>query len=225
MTAPPLSIVPILATPFGVVPLPAAEALNPSLVELFAGRIRAGAAAPMPTSDANTGSYNSRDDLLEWPEQPTRQLAAEMFRGVYSVIESVNDFHDAELRSLKLEARAWFTVIKQDGYLPATNHPLTAWCAIYCVASPGPSATRQDSGVLRLHESRLATMFQDSTTSVMRFPFTPSHYGWRPVPGQMAVFPASVTHEIAMVRSPGELVLVTARLRFVGPRQQGIGRW
>ena len=32
MTAPPPSIVPILATPFGVVPLPAAEALNPNLV-------------------------------------------------------------------------------------------------------------------------------------------------------------------------------------------------
>ena len=41
-------------------------------------------------------------------------------------------------------------------------------------------------------------------------------------PGQMAVFPASLTHEIALVRSPGPLVLVTVRVRFVAPGQQGV---
>ncbi len=35
MNASPPTVVPILATPFGVVPLPAAQALNPALTALF----------------------------------------------------------------------------------------------------------------------------------------------------------------------------------------------
>jgi hypothetical protein len=68
-------------------------------------------------------------------------------------------------------------------------------------------------------------MFADATTAAMRLPFRPGHYGWRPVPGQMAVFPASLTHEIAPIRSREPLVLVTVRVRFIGPGQQGVARW
>jgi hypothetical protein len=109
--------------------------------------------------------------------------------------------------------------------VPAINYPLAAWCAIYCVAAPEPSAKRQDSGILRLYESRLGTMFADASTSAMRLPFKPGHFGLRPEPGQLAVFPASVTHEIALVRSRQQLVLVTVCLRFVAPGQQGVARW
>jgi hypothetical protein len=218
--APPI-VVPILATPFGVVPLPDAEALNPALIALFAARMRADGAAPQ----SNTLCYCSRDDLLEWPEDPVRQLAGAIFRGVNSVVIAVNDFTEAQLNSFAAQARGWFTVVAKDGRVPATTYPLTAWCGIYCVAAPKPSATRVDSGVLRLYESRLGTMFADATNAAMRVPFTPGHYTWRPVPGQLAVFPASLTHEIALVRSPGRLVLVTVRVRFVAPGQQGVARW
>jgi hypothetical protein len=68
-------------------------------------------------------------------------------------------------------------------------------------------------------------MFQDATNALMRIPYKQGHYGWRPVQGQMAVFPATLTHEIALLNSPGELVLVTMRSRFVGEHQQGFARW
>jgi len=177
------------------------------------------------TPDADTKVYRSQDDLFDWPEQAVRALATEIFRGVCAVVETLNAFDPEQLRSFSLEARGWFTIIEQDGALPAVNYPLTAWCAMYCVAAPEPCATRQDSGVLRLYESRLGTMFQDATNSVMRVPFTPGHRTWRPVPGQLAIFPASLTHEIALVRSAGKLILVTARARFVAPGQKGVGRW
>jgi hypothetical protein len=115
--------------------------------------------------------------------------------------------------------------VAPDGRVPAAIYPLTAWCGIYCVAAPPPSAMRSDSGVLRLYESRLGTMFADATNAAMQVPFTPGHYSWQPVPGQLAVFPGSLTHEIALVRSPGHLVLVTVRVRFVAPGQQGMTRW
>lgn len=215
------SVVPILAIPFGVVPVADADTLNPALVELFAARRLAGGAAPL----SNPLCYRSGDDLLEWPEEPVRRLCTGLLRGVVSVVGAVNDFTAEELLSFKVEARGWFTIVKQDGCVPAASYPLTAWCAIYCVTAPEPAATRSDSGVLRLYESRLGTMFADATNSVMRIPFKPGHYGWRPVPGQLAVFPASLTHEIALLRSPGELTLVTMRVRFVSPGQQGMRRW
>ena len=226
MNAPPPTVVPVLATPFGVVPVADAAQLNPMLAELFAARMR----AATPVRSRNPLCYCGADDLLEWPEEPVRQLAAGIFRGIYTVVEAVNEFTEAQLRSLKLQARAWFTIVQPDGSVPATNYPLTAWCAVYCVAAPPPSATRPDRGLLRLYESRLGTMFADATNATMRLPFMPGHYGWRPVPGQMAVFPASVTHEIALLRSgsPADaapLTLVTVRARFVGPGQTGMPRW
>jgi hypothetical protein len=221
MNATPPTVVPILAIPFGVVPLPEAEPQNPALAELFAARMRLDG----PAGQNDPFCYRSRDDLLEWPEEPVRRLAAAVFRGVHSVVNAVNDFTEAQLNSLAMQARGWFTIIAPDGRMPAVSYPLTAWCGIYCVAAQEPSPTRGDSGVLRLYESRLGTMFADATNATMRVPFTPGHYAWRPVPGQMAVFPASLTHEIALVRSPGQLVLVTVRVRFVGPGQQGLSRW
>jgi hypothetical protein len=215
------TVVPILATPFGLLQLPEAAALNPALYSLFTSRMRADGARPRQ----DPFCYRSRDDLLEWPEEPVRKLAAEVFRGVYTVVSAVNDFTEEQLRSFTLQARGWFTVVEPDGAVPAINYPLAAWCTIYCVAAPEPSATRQDSGILRLYESRLGTMFADASTSAMRLPYKPGHFGLRPEPGQLAVFPASLTHEIALVRSPQQLVLVTVCLRFVAPGQQGVARW
>jgi hypothetical protein len=221
MTVTPPLVVPILATPFGVVPLADAAALNPALLALFAARIRADGQG----GQRNPLCHRGRDDLLEWPEAPVRRLGAAILRGVSAVVRDVNELSEAELNSFAVQARGWFTVVETNGRIAAASHPLTAWCAVYCVAAPAAASARPDSGVLRLYESRLGTMFADATTAAMRKPFTPGHYSWRPVPGQMAVFPASLTHEIALVRSAGQLVLVTVRLRFVAPGQQGAARW
>ncbi|GAC1498728.1 MAG: hypothetical protein NVS1B6_04750 [Steroidobacteraceae bacterium] len=214
-------VVPILATPLGVVALPGADSLNPALAELFGAHMRAdGAVQPQ-----NRLCYHSRDDLLEWAEEPVRHVGAAIFRGVYSVINAVNEFTEAQLNSFAVQARSWFTIIAPDGRVPATSYPLTSWCGIYCVTAPEPSASRADSGVLRFYESRFGNMFADATNAAMRVPYTTGHYTWRPVPGQLAVFPASLTHEIALVRSPGQLMLVTVRVRFVAPGQHGVARW
>ena len=211
-------IVPLFATPFGVVSVPDAEVLNPDVARLFAAR-----ATPdrrdMACRQALT--FRSRDNLLQWPEQPVRRLGAGIIDGVVAVVRSLNDFSDEQFASLSVQARAWFNIVQTDGYIPSTNYPNAAWCAVYCVAAPEPSKTRFDSGVLRLHESLRATVFADATNSVTRMPYLPGHSTWRPVPGQLAVFPASITHEIALIRGAGTLVLVTAVLRFLGPGQTG----
>ncbi|HEX3847639.1 MAG TPA: hypothetical protein VHV81_09680 [Steroidobacteraceae bacterium] len=219
MSAAPLTVLPLFSVPFGIVALPGADRLQESLLEACRSR-RAADGAPR----ANPLVHRTRDDLFEWPEEAPRRLATEMLRAVVSVIDAVSQLEPDDRQALRIEARGWMTVIEENGRVPAATFPLTAWAALYCVAAPPPSV-RSDSGVLRLFESRLGTMFQDATNSVMRLPFSAGHYTWRPVPGSVVVFPASLTHEITLVRAPGSLVLATARVRFVGPQQAGLGRW
>ena len=209
-----LSIVPIFATPFVVMELPEAQALNPAVAEIFARHAPAG---PL--------CYQSAPDLLERAEGPVRQVCDEILRGVSSAVAAVNTFSSEQLKSLSMQARGWFTIVPPDGCLQATSHPLTSWCAIYCVQAPQASPQRGDSGLLRLYEWRLATMFADATNAAMQIPFTPGHYSWRPVPGHVAIFPGSLTYEVPLIRSTGSLILITVRTRFVGPGQEGLSRW
>ncbi len=214
------TVMPILATPLGVAAIPDAEQLNPFLREVFALR-----AAAQRRPAPNPLRFSSTDDLMEWPEPPVRRLLEAIAGAVRSLVSSVSEITEAQLRSCKLETRAWFTVVRTNGSISAANYPLSSWCAIYCVAAPPPVTDRPDSGVVRLYESRLGSIFQDATNSSMRIPYTQSHYAWRPVAGKLLIFPASLTHEIALLRADGELVLVTMRCRFVAPGQQGFSRW
>ncbi len=209
-------VLPIFATPFGIVKVPEAERWNAALLALLAAR--------MPQA-AGPGLRSSSDDVLEWPDEAVRHLSEEWLRGVYTVVHHVNEISTTALRGFTLQARAHATIVDPDGCMPATNYPMTSWCAIYCVSAPAASTTRADSGMLRLYESRLGTMFQDATSAVMRVPFRTSHYAWRPVAGDMAIFPAALMHEIALLRASEPLVLVTLRLRFISPGQEGFERW
>ncbi len=216
-------VVPIFATPFGVVPLPDAPLLNPQLVTLFAGRSTPDRAHP---SGQRASSFRSREDLFDWPDEPVRRVTADIAKAAVSVIRSITDFSDEQFSALKVQTRAWFTVVQPNGSVPSIAYPNTSWCAVYCVAAPPHTSARADSGVLRLHETSRATMFSDATNSVTQLPYRPGHNTWRPVPGQVAVFPASVTHEIALVRvDTGNLVLVTVLLRFFGAGQTGMPWW
>ena len=214
------TVMPILATPLGLAAIPDAEQLNPALRDVFAQRAAADRRAPQ-----NPLRFSSADDLMQWPEPPVRRLSEAVVSAVYSMVGSVSSISEAQLRSCRLETRAWFTVVRTNGSVPAANYPLTAWCAIYCVAAPPPADDRPDSGVVRLYESRLGSTFQDATNAALRIPYSQSHYAWRPVAGSLVIFPASLTHEVALLRAAGELVLVTARCRFVAPGQQGFSRW
>lgn len=215
-------VLPIFATPFGVVSVPEAESINAKVAELLAQRATPKRRDPLFRP---AFAFRSRDDLLQWDDEPVRVLTSGIIGGAISVVRSINDFSDEQFATLRLQARAWFTIVRENGYVAAANHPNTAWCAVYCVAAPEPAISRYDSGVLRLHESLRTTMFSDATNGATHMPYLPGHSSWRPVPGQLAVFPASITHEIALLRSAGSLVLITMLLRFLGPDQTGTPWW
>jgi hypothetical protein len=215
------TVVPILATPLGVATIPDAAQFDGELCDLLRQR----AAAVHGTGLGDPLRICGSDDFMEWQEAPARRLQSAMIGAVYQFVASVSELAEPQLRACKLEARAWFTLIRPNGRVPAANYPLTTWCAIYCVAAPLPIEERADSGIVRLFESRLSTSFQDATNAAMRIPYSQAHYAWRPAAGQLVIFPGSLTHEVAPLRAASELVLITARFRFVGSDQQGFLRW
>ena len=78
---------------------------------------------------------------------------------------------------------------------------------------------------LRLLESFRATMFSDATNSSLMVPTgRPQHLA---APGRASSwsFPAAITHEITLLRESGELLLVSALVRFVAPGQTGLPWW
>ncbi len=222
MTEPSAHVVPIFATPFGIVTLPEALALNPALTGLLYER-----APPRWRRGEGPGNlmFRSPEDLHEWREDPVRRLMQAMLAGVGALARSISELAEQDFAALRMQARAWFTLVRRDGYVPAKSYPNSSWLAVYCVSAPEASAARVDSGVLRLHESRLGTMFQDPAQSAMKLPYRSGHCTWQPLPGQMAVFPAALTHEIALLRATGTLVLVTARIRLVGSAGAWMPPW
>jgi hypothetical protein len=212
----------MFATPLGVVTLPTAMSdLTPAVAQLLA---RHAAANPAPVGSDRL-CYQSREDLLEWSAEPIQQLCESILRGIWSTVAAVTTLSPDQLQTLSMQARGRFTIVQPDGCLPAISHSLTAWAGIYCLQAPAPTPQRSDSGVVRFYESRLGTMLADATTSAMRIPFTTGHYTWRAVPGQLVVFPGSLTHEIPLIRSVSPFTLITVRTRFVGPGQEGMERW
>lgn len=223
MSTPVPDIVPIFATPFAVVPLGNGPDLNPGLSALFLSR----ATEPYrdPTTPRDPLCFRSKEDLFEWQEPAVEQLRRAMLGGICAAVRAVNHCTDAEFAALGLQTRARFTIVRPDGCLPAMSAPMASWYALYCVASPPPTAARADSGVLRLYAVREASMFTDAANCRLSPPFTGGHQSWRPVPGRMAVFPASILHEVALNRTDGNLVLVEVRVRFAHGGQTAQPPW
>ena len=223
MNAPAAAPVPIFATPFAALPLAVPAALNEALAALLAARATEEQRDPETPPDPLC--YRSREDLFDWSADPVAALRREMLGALCAVVRATNLGAPGEFDRLTVQARARFALIRPDGGLPAASLPLASWCAIYCVAAPpGPSA-RPLSGVLRLYEPRLGSMFMDAANWRLRPPFAGGHHTWQPVAGQMAAFPAWVAHEIALNRTDQDLVLVIARVRFANPGQESAPPW
>lgn len=218
------SIVPIHATPLGVVHLPEAARWNAAAAEIIARRAAA-AEDPRGLPDVDPLLRVGTDDALTWSDEPMRTVLAEVLRGIAWMARSVNHFAAGEFESLTLQARAAYLIINRDGALGARNHPMSAWTGVYCVEAPEPAAERTDSGRLRLYETRLYAMFADATTDTMALPYRPGHHGCQLAPGMLAIFPGGATYEIAPVRGAGRLLALTVQARFLAPGQKGVSGW
>lgn len=223
MNTPAATLIPIFSTPFITVPIPGArnEALAALLYSLASEDRRD------PHGPHDPLSYRSRDDLFDRPEEAVASLKGEILGGLCAAVMAMNSYTEAEFDQLAVQARARFLIVRPDGCVPAATLPATSWCVFYCVAAPPrpPAPTRFDSGLLRLYEPRLGSMFTDASNAHMKPPFAFAHHTWQPVPGYMAAFPAYMPHEIALNRAGVDLLVVSARVRFASANYEYMPPW
>jgi hypothetical protein len=223
MSAPAASLLPIFATPFAAVPLAVTAESNRALAQ----RLTALATAERRDPDAPSDPllFRSREELFEWPDAAIANLRAEMLGGLCAAVQAANLCTEAEFAALAIQARARLLIVHPNGCVPVSSAALASWRAVYCVAAPAPPAGRLDSGTLRLYETRFGSMFSDASNVRLRPSFAAGHYAWRPGPGLMAVFPAPIPYEIALNRAAGDLILVSARVRFAHASQETLPAW
>jgi len=218
-----VNLVPIFATPFAVVDLPQLAALNAPLAARLTAQATPEQADPAFRPDPLC--FRSRETLLESREPLLAEVFQGLIAGLCEAVMETNVMKREEFVELSMQARSRFTIVRPDGALPAATAPLASWYGLYCVATPPPSPTRADSALLRLYAVRGAQTFIDAASFRMREPYSGSHYTWRPVAGQMAVFPGSMLHEVAMNRSDTDLILIAMRARFAHGEQLGLPGW
>lgn len=218
-----VNLVPILATPFATVTVPEAAELNPALASYLGDRATPEHADPAFRPDPLC--FRSREDLFESPDAPPVALQGALLPGICAAVMDANSGAPAEFGKLGIQARARVAVVRPEGAIPAATAPLASWHAIYCVAAPPAAPSRADSATVRLYAVRGGMMFIDAANWQLRPPFGANHHIWRPVPGQMCVFPASMLYEVTLNRGSSELILVMIRARFAHPDTPSLPPW
>jgi hypothetical protein len=209
----------IFAVPFASVRLAQPDGLNLALAAgLNPLATPAQGDASLPTDPF---CFRSREDLFEWQGEALSYLKQELLAGLCGVVRAANLYTEEQFRALGIQAKARFVIVRPNGCLPAGSLPHASWCAIYCVSAPDPNPLRPDSATLRLYSHRFGGMFLDSANWNLRQPFHFGHQLWHPIPGDMAVFPAWIPHEVALNRGDRDLMLIIARVRFADPRVEG----
>jgi hypothetical protein len=216
-------VTPLFATPFVVVPLADPGELNKDLAELLP--TRATEAHRDPALPRDPLCFRGREDLFEWDHPAVTYLRQEVMGALCAAVMATTLCTDAEFNALRLQLRARLALVRPDGHIAADSAPLASWALVYCVAAPPAVPARRDSGALRLYALGRPSMFLDASNSRLKPVFSADHQFWQPVPGQMAVFPASLVHEIALNRAAEDLVLVIGRARFASATQEAMPAW
>lgn len=205
--------VPIFATPFAAVNTGADRAFNGRLSEWCESQRSAAALPGDPPRDPLY--FRGRNDLLESADPAVGELRRLLLGQATTVVAGLNGIAPAESGRLRAQARGWCAIVQPNGQLPCQHFTGASWLAVYCVQAGEPDAGHAGAGVLRLYERRLGSIFRDASTAGLASPYRYGNHTWTPVPGWMALFPAHLSHEVSVVRSPTPLILVFAMIRFV----------
>jgi hypothetical protein len=205
--------VPLFATPFAAVNTGADQHFNARLAVLCEAQRSAPGLAGDPARDPL--HFRGRNDFLESADPTADELRRLILGQVSAVVAGLSSIDTAEFAKLHVQARGWCSIVQRNGHVPAQHFPSASWLAVYCVQAGESDAGLKSTGVLRLYERRLGSMYRDASTWELKSPYRYGNHTWSPVPGWMALFPAHLPHEVSVVRSVTSLVLVFAMIRFM----------
>jgi hypothetical protein len=202
----------LFATPFAAVNTGAGADFDLRLAKLCEAQRAEASSSDDPSRDPL--HFRGRGDLFE-SDETQGELRQLILSRASAVVAGFSDLAEAEFSRLRIQARAWCSIVQRSGHVPCQHFTGTSWLAVYCVQAGTPDEGSRSAGVLRLYERRLASIYRDASTSQLKPPFRFGNHTWTPTRGWMALFPAHVPHEVSVVRSDTPLILVFAMIRFL----------
>lgn len=202
-------IVPLFATPFAAVNTGADRDFNARLASLCESQR---GAATRETRDPP--HFRGRDDFLDSNDATAGEFKRLILGHASAVVAGLGSVGATEFAKLHVQARAWCSIVRRNGHVPAQHFPGASWLAVYCAQAGESDTGSRNAGVLRLYERRLESIYRDASNWELKSPFRYGNHTWSPAPGWMALFPAHVPHEVSVVRSDTALILVFAMIRY-----------
>lgn len=190
------SIHPLYAVPLMESHMPGSARVNDELARLFIKLEAEGDLHRDPTPrDTQNGLFESNFYLHRRTEPAVRELFGFIDMTLYTLIQGLNGYSDAQMSDIELDMHSWFHITHRHGFQGLHDHPNASWSAIYCV-DPGDEGPKY-SGAVRFHDPRAAaSMYRDPANENMQVPYRLGSWQLNHKPGQLLAFPSYLTHEI-----------------------------
>ena len=148
----------IFATPLLRRILPDAASLNSGLERAILKRCRANDGSRI----SNIGGWQSRPDLLDWPEPEVQRLSQEInhsVQKVWALPARLKQRAPAEPKPVPYQAYAWANINQAGHYNMIHMHPGNHLSAVYYVAIGNQTPGREMDGRLELRDPRPQSNF------------------------------------------------------------------
>lgn len=192
-------IYPAFAVPLAEVMHPFAERANRELKALLLAREAEGDRYrnPSPSLKQQAGVFESRLDLLSWPEPCIRDLEAFIVSSLGNAIGKLNRYTPEQLQKIEIMSHTWYHVTRHGGFTITHTHPMASWSGVYCVCPGETPEEYPESGVLRFHNPhQYSNMFLDPGNLKLIAPYNHGFWNIKLKPGQLILFPSWVPHEV-----------------------------
>jgi len=163
---------------------------------------------------SNVGGWQSRSDVLEWPEPAVRLLLDEVDRSVQLVSGLPNLLATRGTQSadrVAYKAYGWANVNASGNYNVLHMHPGNQWSVVYYIATGTPNPELPMNGRLELRDPRPAAQFARMPGFTSGQPLLIS-----PAPGLMVVFPAWIEHGVHPYYGDGLRISIAINVALEG---------
>lgn len=183
-------------TPLQVLNMPGSESVNAQLKALILERKRSSEGI----TKSNLGGWHSTDDLLTWPSPAAVTLRDWILQALQKITKTTGR---GEGYNGKVQITCWANVNGAGHSNDLHNHPQCAWSGVYYVDVGTPVPDEEKSGFIHFIDPRNgAGMVED--------PFHQFGKGreFKPLPGQMLLFPSWLLHGVRAYCGEGERISI-----------------
>ena len=199
----------VFSTPLSIRTVAGAAALNAGLERAILTRRQ----QYVGNQFSNIGGWQSRHDLLDWPEPEVKRLAAEVDLSVQQ-IWALPDLIQRRPHSPPhppYQADGWANVNETGNYNVFHMHPACHLSIVYYVATGNPIPDSGTNGRLELRDPRQVASFcrtpLSAETGVILI---------GPQAGVMVAFPAWIEHGVHPFQGEGQRISIAINVTFDG---------